>query len=341
MQLTIADFLRRAARRDFAAGYLLAGNELFFRDQVRQALLEFHLEGDRAGLVEHDLAEVPVRDALDDAASLGLFAGRRLLWLRNAESLLPRRRAAASGQDGSGEPRTAGKHSAAAIADYFQRPQPASIVLFEAVSLDLADRDDARKAESLEKLLPVPSIRIERPAIGEAVRHLRDEAQATGFTLEQEAAPELVEACGGDLARARMELEKLMVHAAGRGRITAADVQALVPAASTFTLWEISDAIGDRDAPRALRLVRDMLRESVPALLVTTLIAGQVRKLLRSKEGARDVHPRVQAQARKFTVKELAADIERLFEADVALRSSPPDERIILERLVIELAKRK
>jgi len=339
MQLTIADFLRRAARRDFAAGYLLAGNELFFRDQARQALLEFHLEGDRAGLVEHDLAEVPVRDALDDAASLGLFAGRRVLWLRNAESLLPRRRAAGSGQDG--EPRTAGKHSAAAIADYFQRPQPASIVLFEAVSLDLADRDDARKAESLEKLLPVPSIRIERPGMGEAARRLRDEAQAAGFTLEQDAAPELVEACGGDLARARMELEKLMLHAAGRGCITAADVQALVPAASTFTLWEISDAIGDRDAPRALRLVRDMLRETVPALLVTTLIAGQVRKLLRSKEGARDVHPRVQAQARKFTVQELAADIERLFEADVALRSSPPDERIILERLVMELAKRK
>jgi DNA polymerase-3 subunit delta len=341
MQLTMADFLRRAARREFAAGYLLAGNEMYFRDKARQALIEFHLEGDRGGLVEHDLAEVPVRNALDDAASLGLFAGRRVLWLRNAESLLPRRRAAGSGQGGSGEPRTAGKHSAEAIADYFQRPQPASIVLFEALSLDLADRDDARKAESLEKLLPVPSIRIERPGSGEAVRHLRDEAQAAGFTLEQEAAPELVEACGGDLARARMELEKLMLYAAGRGRITATDVQALVPAAGAFTLWEISDAIGDRDAPRALRLVRDMLRESVPALLVTTLIAGQVRKLLRSKEGARDVHPRVQTQARKFTVKELTAGIETLFEADVALRSSPPDERIILERLVIELAKRK
>ena len=251
MQVTMAEFLRRAARRDFTAGYLLAGNELFFRDKARQALLESHLEGDRAGLVEHDLAEVPVRDALDDAASLGLFAGRRLLWLRNAESLLPRRRTTGSDEDGSGGLRTAGKHSAQAIADYFKRPQPASIVLFEAVSLDLADRDDARKAESLEKLLPVPTIRIERPGIGEAARHLRDEAQAAGFTLEQDAAPELVEACGGDLARARMELEKLMLYAAGRGCITAADVQALVPAASTFTLWEISDAIGDRDAPRS------------------------------------------------------------------------------------------
>lgn len=342
MQLTMAEFVRRAARHDFAAGYLLAGNELFLRDKTRQAVVEFFLDGDRDGLVEHDLAEIPVRDALDDAASLGLFADRRVLWLRNAESLLPRRRTAAGDEEGGSEIQTAGKHSAEAIADYFRRPQPTSLVIFEAVSLDLADRDDLKKVDRLEKLLPIPSIRIERPGIGEAARYLRDEAQAAGFTLEQDAAPELVEACASDLARASTELEKLMLYATGRGRITAADVQALVPAASSsFTLWEISDAIGDRDASRALRLVQDMLRESVPPLLVTSLIAGQVRKLLKCKEGARDVHPRVQAQARKFSVPELTGDIEKLFEADVALRSSPPDERIILERLVIDLAKRK
>ncbi len=348
--MTLANFLKSAAGRRFAPGYLLAGQELFFRDKFRQALVEFFLDGGRQELVEHDLAEVPVRDALDDAASFGLFAGRRLLWLRNAEALLGRRKAvpaASSGDDdGDGEgaaaPQTASRHSPQAIAAYFSRPQPASVVVFEATALDLADREDLRKCERLEKLLPVTSVRLERPSTAQAARYLIDEARPSGFLLEEDAARELAEACAGDLARAHMELGKLMLYAAGRGRITSAEVEALVPAESTFVLWEISDAIGDRDVTRALRLVREMLRQDTPPLLLASLIAGQVRKLLKCKQGAGEwIHPKVRDQARKFSVAELARALEKLFEADVALRSSPPDERVVLECLVIDLAKKR
>ncbi len=357
--LAYADFLKNAARKEFAAGYLLAGSELFFRDKFRQALVKFFLDGQRQDVFEHDLAETPVRDALDDAASLGLFAGRRLLWLRNAEALLSRRKSTSDEDpertlrvDGDGRsagpggskpsplPQTASKHSPEAIAGYFARPQPASVVVFEATGLDLADRDDLRKCERLEKLLPAPSVRLERPALGQAARFLAEEARQNGFVLEDDAARELAEACARDLARAGMELEKLMLYAAGRGRVTSADVEALVPAESTFTLWEISDAIGDRDVPRALRLLQEMLRQDTPPLLVASLIAGQVRKLLKCKEGAKEwVHPKVRDQARKFSAAELARALERLFEADVALRSSPPEERVVLECLVMDLAR--
>lgn len=356
MALTLEEFLKGADQGKFAPGYLLAGNELFFRDRFREALVKFYLEGERRDVVEHDLAEVPVRDALDDAASLGLFARRRVVWLRNAEALLARQtqhrevlrqeRAPGAGDDGDADtpdaPQTAARHSPDAIAAYFRNPQPGSVVVFEATALDLADRDDLRKAERLEKLLPVPSVRLDHPMLGQAARYLAEEARRNGFVLDQDAAPELVEACAGDLARARMELEKLMVYAAGRGRITSADVEALVPEETSFTLWEICDAIGDRDVPRALRLLQGMLRQNTPPLLVASLIAGQVRKLLKSKEGAREwIHAKVRDQARKFTVTELAAALEKLFEADVALRSSPPDERVVLECLVTDLARKR
>ncbi len=345
MALSLAEFLQEAAQGKFAPGYLLAGHELFFRDRFREALVKFFLQDQRQDVAEHDLAEIPVRDALDDAASLGLFAGRRLLWLRNAEALLARRKAAPQEDteaDSAGEPQTAARHSPEAIAAYFERPQPASVLVFEATSLDLGDRDDARKAERLEKLLPVPSVRLERATLGQAARYLAEEAQRRGFVLEDDAAPVLAEACAGDLARASLELEKLMLYAAGRDRITSADVEALVPAEGSFTLWEISDAIGERDVPRALRLVQEMLRQNIPPLLLSSLIAAQVRKLLKCKEGAREwIHPKVREQARKFSGKELTQALEKLFEADVALRSSPPEERIVLELLVMDLAKKR
>jgi len=351
MILALEEFLKRAAQRNFEPGYLLAGSELFFRDRFREALAKFYLEGaagapDSGELVEHDLAAAPVRNALDDAASFGLFAQRRVLWLRNAEALLARRGASASGDDSDGDdsetPQTASRHSVEAITAYFEKPQPGSVVVFEATSLDLADRDGLRKVERLEKLLPVPCVRLDHPAIGQAARYLSEEAGRRGFTLEQDAAPELVEACAGDLARARVELEKLLLYAAGRSRVTSADIEALVPEESSFTLFEISDAIGDRDTPRALRLVGVMLQQNTPPLLVASLIAGQVRKLLKSKEGAREwIHPKVRDQARKFTTAELTKALEKLFETDVALRSSPPDERVVLEGLVMDLARKR
>ncbi len=343
MALAAAEFLKRVAGRNFAPGYLLAGSELYLRDKARDALVECFLEGDRGGWISRDLAEVPVRDALDDAASLGLFAARRVLWLRNAESLLPRRRSAAAEENAEeAESQTAGRHYPEAITAYFQRPQPASIVVFEATSLDLGDRDDLRRAERLEKLLPVVSVRLDRPPLAGAARCLVEEARRGGFALARDVAAELAEACAGDLARATRELEKLMLYAAGRGRITSQDIEALVPAESSFTLWEISDAIGDRNVRRALELLHLMLRQQTSALLLLALIASQVRKLLKCKEGSGErVHPRVREQARKFTARELAEAIQKIFEAEVALRSSPPDERVVLERLIIDLAQKK
>ena len=361
MDLSLAEFLKGAAGGKFSPGYLLVGNELFFRDRVREALRKFFLEdsgGEPGGeLIEHDLVQVPVSNALEDAASPGLFASRRLLWLRNAEALLAKRRqqrrplgpeAPAAGlpeegeEETSDEPATAARHSAAAVADYFARPLPGSVVVFEATSLDLSDRDAARKAERLEKLLPVPSLRLERSSTGQAARYLIEEARRNSFVLQQDTARELAEACTGDLARAVLELEKLMLYAAGSGRISSEQVQAVVPAESSFTLWEISDAIGERDIAGALRLVQVMVRRNTSPLLVAALIAGHVRKLLKCKEGAREwVHPKVREQARKFTVTELTGALEKLFEADVALRFSPPDERVILERLVMDLAQKR
>src|ERR1022692_3340194 len=97
-------FLRDAAKGRMAPVYLLTGSEIFFRDKFREAVVKFFLKDSGGEIMDHDLAEIPVRDALDDAANLGLFAPLRVVWLRNAEAILPRR-------EGS----TGGRHSPEAI----------------------------------------------------------------------------------------------------------------------------------------------------------------------------------------------------------------------------------
>ncbi len=315
--------LRDAAKGKFAPVYLLTGSEVFFRDKFRDQVPKLFLKDSGGEVRDHDLGEVPVRDALDDAANLGLFASLRVVWLRNAEAILPKREGA-----------TSSKHSAEAVAGYCAHPNPRCMVVFESRS------DEKDKATRLEKMMPgVTVVEIERPSIGESAKHLSDDATKAGFAFDPRAASELVESTGGDLGRARMELQKIMSYAAGRGKITLDDVRALVPAEPVYIIWELGDSIGRRDAAAALERLAALFREGHSAIPTLGLISGHIRRLVRAKAGTTQwVSPEVKKQAAKIPMKDLMRALDRLHQADLELRSSPPDDRIVLERLILDLA---
>src|SRR5439155_25759689 len=147
-------FLRDAAKGKFAPVYLLMGSEVFFRDKFREAVIKFFLKNSGGELMDHDLGEIPVRDALDDAANLGLFAPLRIVWLRNAEAILPRREGASSG-----------RHSPEAVAAYVARPNPQCLVVFE------SRLDEKDKANRLEKMLTgCTVVELERPGVMESAK---------------------------------------------------------------------------------------------------------------------------------------------------------------------------
>jgi DNA polymerase III subunit delta len=322
-------FLRDAAKGKFAPVYLLTGSEVFFRDKFREALVKFFLK-ESGELVDHDLGEVPVRDALDDAATLGLFSPLRAVWLRNADAILPRREGSSSG-----------KHSPEAVTAYVARPNSQCVVVFE------SRIDDKDKATRLEKMLTAPDgqkcvvVELERPATAESAKYLVEDARRAGVSFDQRAALELVESTGGDLGRARMELQKVLTYAAGRTTIGVEEVRALVPAEPVFIIWELGDSIGRRDSAGALERLQALFREGHSAIPTLGLIASHVRRMVRAKAGSQQwMPPEVKKQAEKIPMKDLLKALERLHQADMELRSSPPDDRLVLERLVLDLARK-
>jgi DNA polymerase-3 subunit delta len=315
--------LRDAAKGKFAPVYLLMGNEIFFRDKFRKEVVALFLKDSGGELVDHDLSEIPVRDALDDAATLGLFSPLRVVWLRNAEAILPKREGAASS-----------KHSPEAIAAYVARPNPQCMVVFE------SRLDEKDKATRLEKILAgCTVVNLEQPSVGESAKYLIDDAAKAGFALDQRVASELVESSGSDLGRSRMELQKLMAYCAGRAKITIEDVRALVPAEPVFIIWELGDSIGRRDAASALERLEALFRQGHSAIPTLGLISSHMRRLVRAKAGTSQwTPPEVKAQAAKIPMKDLVRALDRLHQADLELRSSPPDDRLVLERLILDLS---
>jgi len=193
------------------------------------------------------------------------------------------------------------------------------------------------------------------------------EAAAKRVRMEDDAARELVDALSAEMLTVASELEKLLLYAGalaaerGAASIGLADVETMVTAAKQRSLYELTDAISLHDAPRALALLAGLLNASDggedAAIGHVFMLAKTFRQMLVLNEkqvkdqramwavlwpGFR-VAPfaadALIAQARRYRDRgELTRGLQLIAKADLELRSSPADKRLVLERLVMRLA---
>src|SRR5947209_14679193 len=95
--MTPAQMLARIKKNTVPAAILLLGPEAYERRRIKEALSASYAPD---AVAQHDLTELTLAEALDDARSLSLFASERLIWIGNAEAALPRGKAAAAEEDG-------------------------------------------------------------------------------------------------------------------------------------------------------------------------------------------------------------------------------------------------
>jgi DNA polymerase III subunit delta len=187
------------------------------------------------------------------------------------------------------------------------------------------------------------------------------EAEKRGSALEVDAARELADALGADLMLMASELEKLVLFVGERRRITLGDVETMVLGAKQRSLYELTDAISSHNRVRALALLQGLLNSSDAgedaAIGHLYMLARTFRQMLVILEkNVRDQRAIWQALWQGFRIPPFAADdlirqarryksrreltraIRLIARADLELRSSPPDKRLVLERLVYDLA---
>src|SRR5437879_3021278 len=127
-------FLARMKKGSVAPAYLFLGMEAYSRDRCKGALIDAVLgqEEREQGLSQYDLRESSLADVVDDARSLSLFAGKRVIIVANAELALPRQKT--EEEDDDAEAPAAG--GAQALDDYMKDPTPGVALLFEAIRFD-------------------------------------------------------------------------------------------------------------------------------------------------------------------------------------------------------------
>jgi DNA polymerase-3 subunit delta len=265
--------------------------------------------------------------------------------------------------------RGAKKDEFAALDRYFRSPNPQALLIFVADFLRIPsdnrrmDLDDKNRFERLTETLGEHCGMVELARVTEedAMRWTVTTAQDSGTRIEPDAARELVDALGADMMLIASELEKLLLFATGRGKITLGDVETMVLAAKQRSLYELTDAISAHDRVRALALLQGLLNTSDAgedaAIGHLYMLARTFRQMLVILEkNVRDSRAIWQAlwqgfrippfaaddlirQARRYkNRRELTRNLRLVARADLELRSSPPDKRLVLERLIYDLA---
>ena len=347
-------FVQKVQREPPAPVYLFVGPESYQRSVCRKALVERVLRPEEIedGLTRHDLDEISLNAVLDDARSLSLFAPNRLIWVTGAEAALPKRLTADADDEASGQSalkRYMGEVTAGGAAG--------TVVVFEASRFGF-DGEEKAKLERVQKFyLSIPNQVEFRPYTPESARRLaQDLARASGLQLGLAELGLLIEVLGGDAGRIASEIEKLRLFAGTGRKITADDIRELVPNAQATTIFALVAALGRGDRKRSLESLEVLLREGEYLPLALTFLATQFRLAkvaqeanLRNanqvqthftKQGIRiwrDRAEQVYQTLSVFTDKRLDEAIGRVFWADKALRDARPDDRLVMEELVLSL----
>ncbi len=302
--ITLSALRKQIASGDTAPLYMLVGEDELEKSAVAGEFAEIVDEGLRPFNVDRFYGgDAKVDTVIEAARTLPMMAPRRIVVVLEAEKLLvPRRESQAA------------EAEQARLEQFLQAVPSHATVVFVCGALD----ERRRVVKFLLKQAAVVDCGTISDA-ADAERWVTRRAAKEAANLEPAAVAALVERAGTDIRRLRAGLERVLLYTMGEATVTAKDVRQAVPAAPEAQVdFGIAKAIWRNDAADALR----ELGLALDAGAVPFILMGQLR-----------------VAAEKLPAARLPEAIDAVFRADLALKSSVGEPRILLERLVLELCE--
>lgn len=237
--------------------YLLHGEESYYIDQLTQLLLDNVLTEDEKdfNLQQFYGADSTLSQVIESARSYPMFGERQLVILREMQSLDSRLSA----------------NDTEILATYLSQPQPSTILV---LCHKNKKADGTRKWVKAIKKVGVVYESQKVPEYGNILQgvvaaHLREQ----GLNAEPQAIDALCDAIGNDLSRLFSEIDKLRITVAAN-KITLAQVLQHVGVSKEFNVYELQDAVAQRNVQKVERIRRYFVANPKAApfpVLISTL----------------------------------------------------------------------
>lgn len=186
------------------------------------------------------------------------------------------------------------------------------------------------------------------------VRWIQNRTRDLGGKITPDAAEELGNLVGGDTRTAENEIHKLLAYVNYARPVAYEDVALLTADIAETSIFDVVDAIGQRQAKQASRLLNRLLAEDDPQRIFG-MVVRQFRLLLMARavleEGGGEaeiarlvkVHPfvarKLNEQARRFTTPDLEMLYHRLLEIDRGVKLSQVEMPVALNTLVASVTR--
>jgi DNA polymerase-3 subunit delta len=184
---------------------------------------------------------------------------------------------------------------------------------------------------------------------------IKDDAKKSGYEITGEAIETLVSLVGEDLQDIHTETEKLKLLTMDKKRIEAADVERLTEKAQFEDVFQLTNAVLNKDKKRALKILFDLESKNEEPISILNALSRRFRLLWRAKELLEEkatqstilkelrVSPGALFYIRQEVNRLHYQDMKRinsiLSEVDGKLKRSYAPRNMSLTKLVLELCK--
>lgn len=334
------EFIAALRKGQAGAAYFLRGPDRFLQEECRKAVLNSIPADSRQWcLTELEFAAGQLSRVLDGAEQMPMLGGHNYLIIGDTEDF-----------------KGAGDEDVEALRAYLERPSPFSTVIF------LAAEPDRRRRliQLLEKKAQLVELRA--PDGGEAAEWARRFLHDAGVEISGDLAEEIAgkfeissdsRSSAGpsavNLLWMRTELGKLLTARPGIKRVEPADLEVMVAFREEREIGKLLRAIGERDCATALTTLRELLASKVAETLILWCIGDLFRQALRGAPSfggrggwSRGGNPYATSEITPIAQKnyprtELMQAMRAVRRADLGIKSSWKDSRILLEFLVWQI----
>jgi DNA polymerase-3 subunit delta len=326
--------------------YLFHGKDEFSRSETLAGLKE--KMGD-PGLAElnttvFDGSKVTLGELEHACGSVPFMADRRLVIVEGLLTHLE-----SKGKEGA--PAAWQKEYLERLIQYLQRlPETTRLVLVE--DRPVSKNNPVLRLALAEKRGHVREFKT--PQGKELSRWIEGRVRKKGGQINPAAVETLAAFVGGDLRLLDQEIEKLIAYADRPRPITEDDVRLLVSYVREANVFDMVDALGQRDGQQAAKLLHQLLDEGEHPLALLGMIVRQFRIMIQVKElngqglSQQEIAARLKLhrfvvkkavrQAMNFSMEQLEAIYRKLLETDVAIKTGQMDDVLALDMLVVALA---
>ena len=337
--LSREDLRNHLKKREIAPVYLLFGAESYLRDLAAKTIADF-VFGEQSlrdfNETEFSLNQAEnLQYALASAEQMPMIASRRVIKITDVKI------SAIAAKDNLKE------DYEEILTRYLKRPAETSVLIFVADELD--------KRRKMSKLLIENSVAVEFAALEDADlrKWIRDKVRELNADVDERAVNHLIGLIGADVRNITSEVEKLAVAALPDKLITYELVESLVPNSREISNFDLTDHLLAKNKTRALHTLKKILDDGAEPLMLLGLIASNFHRLFLAKEMMNQGVERKEvarimrlpygkqedflATARRTDATQFSRIIQRIAEADIAIKTSKGGGGIVGSRLQIEM----